>query len=659
MGFMIEERTVFNGKTGAQLSSGENRAGAAVSGSGSGASAAYFHVRYTLRTDTRGASRLAVSGLRLLTAGSRRLRLDVTEGASERVYGGSGGVPLASDGGGVIEVKLRPGRVYYAWLFCDGWCDLFSVQDAVLLPGGYYGTPGVPASQGGFFGQRVSIALWDGSAGARYTVSVRCAGRTELLQERDSRSDLSWTPALETYAALLPDAASALATVRCETFYEGVSAGVREASFPLRFAPGSLAPELSPGWVTVGYDNAGGPAAGIAAWVQGCSRALVSFDLTKVGFRYGASAAGCAIRCGGVTVEAAPYRSEVLGGTAATLVCSVTDSRGQTAEESVPLTLLPYAPPQLSDVEIFHCDANGEPDADGSWLAVKATAGVSPLGGLNAGTLTLHTRAPAGSWTSRGSLVSGVRTVLAGCSPDRSWDVKLTLTDALGRSAVYEQRLPTRAWAMKLRADGNGVGFGKAPEYGGAIEVPDSWTLRFGEKQLALPMLGAAEPGANAAASHAAGEFFLWQDKFVESMGAIAAGEAIAGRVSVTSAAAALTALSASLASHALTLASHDAAIAAHTAALGRLSVQTVTLDEQTVGQGAYALFTLPAARSGHTPVGVVGYAIDNATTNGGKCSFVCPYRAALSGTDVLVYVRNYHASSSAKIKISADVLYL
>ena len=43
----------------------------------------------------------------------------------------------------------------------------------------------IPASQGGFFGQRVSIALWDGSAGARYTVSVRCAGRTELLQERE------------------------------------------------------------------------------------------------------------------------------------------------------------------------------------------------------------------------------------------------------------------------------------------------------------------------------------------------------------------------------------------------------------------------------------------------------------------------------------------
>ena len=153
MGIAIEAITRYDGKSGAVLAAAEDRVGATAGG------AAYFHLRVTLLTDAQGAAELEVSGLTLSAAGNRRLRMDVTADDAAHVYGGSGGVPLETDGTGRIEAKLRPGTRYYLWLYCDGACDLFHSSGLRLLPWGSYGTPALPLSPGGFFGAPVPISL--------------------------------------------------------------------------------------------------------------------------------------------------------------------------------------------------------------------------------------------------------------------------------------------------------------------------------------------------------------------------------------------------------------------------------------------------------------------------------------------------------------------
>ena len=652
MGITITERAHFNGKTGAALPAGETRVGADTYTVGGQYNAAYYHGRYTILTDAGGAARIAVGGLRRSRANNRRLRLDVTAGAATHRTSGGGGVTLDAQGAGVIEAKLLPNTSYCVWLYCDGWCDLFSDAGLTLTASGSYGTPGTPAAPDGWFGRPLPIAIAGGSAGARYTVTVSCAGRTETLQTEGTATDLLWTPAVADFAPLIPAAPGAEATIRCETFYAGVSAGTAAATAMLRFAPGSLPPTLSPGWAVPGYDNSGTAAANIAAWVQGHSRAAVSFDASKIACAHGASVTGYTVVCGTETLTAAPFRTAVLTGTAATLVCTVTDSRGQSARERFALTLHAYAPPVLTAVSVVRCDQNGEPDENGDVLVLTATAAVSPLGGLNPYTLTAYSRDPGGSWIGRGTLPSGTAYPLAAHSPDQTWEVKLTLTDALGGSASWEQRVPPRRWAMKFRPDGEGVGFGKAPEHGGALELPEDWCLRFGRQRLHPAMLGAQETGDTAAAAHAAGEYFIWRERLVCAGAAIAVGDALAGATAPTSAAAALTAQAAALAAQGSTL-------AAHTAALGRLSCARVTLDDQTAPAGTYSTFTLNAARPGHTPLGVLGFSVANASTGGTHGSFVSPYQVLLNGTSVTVAVRNHHASTDARIRLDADVLYI
>lgn len=88
------------------------------------------------------------------------------------------------------------------------------------------------------------------------------------------------------------------------------------------------------------------------------------------------------------------------------------------------------------------------------------------------------------------------------------------------------------------------------------------------------------------------------------------------------------------------------------------VSVFPVTVDDQTASASTYTLFTIDVSRAGFTPVGIVGYLFENATTSGTNRSYVCPFEMHIDGTNAIVGVRNY-ASTAAKVAITLDVLYV
>lgn len=337
--------------------------------------------------------------------------------------------------------------------------------------------PSTVTAEDGFFGQAVAVTINPAVSGVRHRLSVSCAGRTEqLLSTADATTALTWTPAVETYAPLLPSAGSASAVLTCETFYNGTSMGSATRTITVAFSPGSLAPVCAAGWASASVLNEGA-AQGFTVWIQGKSKAAVSFDPTKITCRYGAAIAGCQITCDGVTDSTSPYETGVLPGTSASILCTVTDSRGQSTGETLTVTLLPYAAPVLAAAEVSRCLADGTASEDGSCLAVEAEALISPLGGENRFTLSASVRPLSGSFGAETALQSGVRTILSGYSPDTSYALRLTLTDGLGAATSFTRTLPTRRWAMKFRPDGNGAAFGKAPEQNAALELANGWAL--------------------------------------------------------------------------------------------------------------------------------------------------------------------------------------
>ena len=403
----------------------------------------------------------------------------------EREWGDNRGIPTVNAGDsltGSVNIDLMPDQDYYLWIWprVDAYHRMAPGTITVTVDG-IYGTPSVITASDGAFGSQIPVSLAVSTEGAVHDLSVSCAGRTETLLTRSAATSCVWTPDLTTYAALLPNAGSTQAVFTCETFFNGNSVGSTTASITVRFTQGDLPPTLAAGWAAAAVYNAGTAAAGISVYVQGYSKAELSFDSSRISCPYGAGVASFRIRCNGVTVDDPPYRTEVLTGNAE-ILCTVIDSRGQEASETLQITVQPYAEPRITELSVFRCDSTGQADEAGQFYSAKGKALFSPLGGQNNVSLTAaHKLREAADYGADVAMENNSARVVGGLSADSSYLVRLTARDALENSAVVTAELPTQHWAMKFRPGGMGVGFGKAPEHDNCIELPAGWVIRIGD----------------------------------------------------------------------------------------------------------------------------------------------------------------------------------
>ena len=283
-------------------------------------------------------------------------------------------------------------------------------------------------------------------------------------------------------ASQFPNAKSGTVTYTLYTWNGvGVSVGVKTYTATLTI-PSSAAPSVASGWASAAWYNEGTAAASIDAFVQGYSKAQVTFDSSKITTKYGATIQSYKIACGSVTDTASPYLTGVLTGTSATITCTVTDSRGYTATGTVSVTLYPYKKPALSDVALYRADEDGTANRAGLCIYAKATLTWSDIGGKNSCSMKGYYRLQSGSYPAAGTeMTSGVGILLTvAAAVTSTYVAKITAVDSLGNTAVYEATIPTDNIAFHLREGGQGAAFGKYSEQDDLLDV--GWNLRARKK---------------------------------------------------------------------------------------------------------------------------------------------------------------------------------
>ncbi|MBQ3668410.1 MAG: hypothetical protein II920_04190 [Clostridia bacterium] len=153
---------------------------------------------------------------------------------------------------------------------------------------------------------------------------------------------------------------------------------------------------------------------------------------------------------------------------------TVTDSHGETGELSGSVNIIPYAAPSLSELSFERysaiVDTAGnpvyEPDDSSRNIRVSALGRVSPVGGVNAWTLTVkseggsseYTDALAGGADGEGILLSNDRTVFTReLAETEDWLFTVTLADMF-ESAVYRFVLPASSAILDVEKGGVAVG---------------------------------------------------------------------------------------------------------------------------------------------------------------------------------------------------------
>lgn len=250
------------------------------------------------------------------------------------------------------------------------------------------------------------------------------------------------------------------------------------------YADEGMKPTVSDGFAAVSVYNEGS-ASGFTVFVQGYSRAQITFDSSKVDMSaaVGATISGYKITAVGQTVSDSPFLSPVLTGKT-DIICTVTDTRGRSASVTLTVTPESYSLPVINQISVFRCTSSGAESEDGTYLSAKATAVFSSLGGENSVSMSVQYRVPGGSWSAAAAMASGIAAVTGGTmSPDQNYEVKINISDALN-SGEATLKLPGRKWAIKFREKGDGVGFGMAPQADKVLQIPADWMFMVGEKTL-------------------------------------------------------------------------------------------------------------------------------------------------------------------------------
>ena len=395
---------------------------------------------------------------------------DITDYRERTFASGTMEIDHEGDGSKTFTVSAFSG-----WLYGNG--DYNAPAQSFELPTIPRAT--VPSMGAATIGEEVTISLPRASGTFNHTLTYSFGSASGTIGSALGTSAVWRLP--ESLAAQIPHDPGGTGTLTCVTYSGSTLIGSKTIAFTAS-VPGSMKPALTPGWATVTYDNSGTKASAIRAWVQGYSKARAEFDDSRITCKQGASVRGYSITYLGKTVSESPYRTETMGGTAATVRCTVTDSRGLSAYEDFEIAIHPYAPPALTGARLYRADGDGAASDSGTHIAGRATANYSSIGGENAATIRGYWKAVGGSYGSGEALSSGVTGIISGSaviSTERSYVAKLVITDSLGNTAEFEDSIPTERVAFHLKEGGNGAAFGKAAEQDELLDV--AWDARFRE----------------------------------------------------------------------------------------------------------------------------------------------------------------------------------
>ena len=413
---------------------------------------------------------------------------DITDYREETFASGTMEIDHESDGSKTFTVSAFSG-----WLYGNG--DYNAPAQSFELPTIPRAT--VPSMGAATIGEEVTISLPRASGTFTHTLTYSFGSASGTIGSALGTSAVWRLP--ESLAAQIPHDPGGTGTLTCVTYSGSTLIGSKTIAFTAS-VPGSMKPALTPGWATVTYDNSGTKASAIRAWVQGYSKARAVFDDSRITCKQGASVRGYSITYLGKTVSESPYRTETIGGTAATVRCTVTDSRGLSAYEDFEIAIHPYAPPALTGARLYRADGDGTASDSGTHIAGRATANYSSIGGENAAAIRGYWKAVGGSYGSGEALSSGVTGIISGSaviSTERSYVAKLVITDSLGNTAEFEDSIPTERVAFHLKEGGNGAAFGKVAEQEELLDVV--WDARFWKD---VQVDGALQVGGNLVADY-------------------------------------------------------------------------------------------------------------------------------------------------------------
>lgn len=321
-----------------------------------------------------------------------------------------------------------------------------------------------------------TVTITRQSSSYTHTVKVTLGSRSQTFTNIATSKTFTIPAA---WVDQIPSATSKTGTVIVTTYNGSTELGSTSKSFTVT-VPSSVKPSLS---ISGTNQSDNSTVSGWNILVQGFSK--IKLNAINVSAGAGSSITSITFSGEGVSqtgTSTTATSSLLTSAGSKTWKIVVTDARGRTAGVTLTRTVYEYYPTSILSLTAKRSDSSGNSaPADGTYINAKGTYSFASCNGQNSATVKkieykLHT---ASSWTSGvASATSGTAYTFGGgnISILSTYDVRMTVTDALGSTAVYTVNVSSVT----------GVSFGlngECARFGGPVQYPDrfecDWNAQF------------------------------------------------------------------------------------------------------------------------------------------------------------------------------------
>lgn len=316
-------------------------------------------------------------------------------------------------------------------------------------------------------GKSVTINTPAVNSAYRHTLRYAFGKATGTIAENVASSK-SWTPPVS-LASRIPDAASGIGTIYCDTYSGSTLLGTKSVSITLTI-PSSVVPSAGKLTAAVTEDTSG-----TGQFVRGMGKAAVS--LSGAAGVYGSTIKSYSVSGGGWSSNESTLTTGILQAAGEiTFTAVVTDSRGRTAQTTCQIEVIAYDKPGISSLSVYRCDSTGAKKNAGTYAAIEIKASYSAITG---NTVTLKAAYKLTSDASYGNdtvLTNSGKTVIGDAlSASHTYDVRITVADKFNTATVTAS-LRTKNVIWSVLPKGLGFAIGKVAELANWLDV--AWDTR-------------------------------------------------------------------------------------------------------------------------------------------------------------------------------------
>ena len=355
-----------------------------------------------------------------------------------------------SDGTRSFSVSLAA-AIYYSSIGCTG-SETFTLDTIARAS--------TLSVSDGTLGTKTTLTADRKSSSFTHTLTWECGSYSGTLATKSSATSWPFTPELK-LASVAPYGQKVYCTYTLSTYNGSTLVGTdsKAAWFAI---PSSVKPSC-----TLSLSDSKGYASTYGGYIQGESQLSVTINATQA---YSSPISRYSASANGATYSTRTFTTSVLTKVGTnTISATVTDGRERPGSASSNITVLAYSRPQITNLKVRRCNANGTENDRGGYGKISFHCTITPLSNKNTRACSLKYRqSGATTWTNAPAITLSAYD--QDCNPPviqmsdaHSYEVQINLTDKFG-TATAVTSISTGYCLYHIPASGKGITFGGIAE---------------------------------------------------------------------------------------------------------------------------------------------------------------------------------------------------